>query len=163
MQSFQLLGNHPKGKVQIFLLDDQNLIKKFHQHLKKKEQKITYKGKVFMSTQKETVEFILEKLGEPKRFAVRAMFGEYALYCGGKVVGLVCNNQLYVKILPASAELEDVCDKDEAYPGSKLYYVVEEVQLSQLPNLIEILINIAKSLPAKKPKSRPKADGRGGK
>lgn len=33
-----------------------------------------------MSTQKETVEFILEKLGEPKHFAVRAMFGEYALY-----------------------------------------------------------------------------------
>jgi len=80
-----------------------------------------------MSTQKETVEFILEKLGEPGRFSVRAMFGEYALYADGKVVGLVCNDQLYVKILPKSKELEDICDKDEAYPGSKLFYVVEEV------------------------------------
>ncbi len=114
-----------------------------------------------MSTQKETVEFILEKLGEPKRFAVRAMFGEYALYADGKVVGLVCDDQLYVKILPASSELEDICDKDEAYPGSKPYYVVEEVQLSQLQHLPDILLDIAKSLPAKKLKPRPKADGRG--
>lgn len=107
-----------------------------------------------MPTQKETVEFILEKLGMPKRFAVRAMFGEYALYANGKVVGLVCNDQLYVKILPASAELESICDKDEAYKGSKLFYVVEESQLSQIPNLPEILLNIAKSLPAKKKSKR---------
>jgi len=107
-----------------------------------------------MSTQKSTVEFILEKLEKPKVFAVRAMFGEYALYADGKVVGLVCNDQLYVKILPESKELEDICDKDEAYPGSKPYYVVEEVQLSQITNLAEILINIAKSLPAKKPKKK---------
>ncbi len=109
-----------------------------------------------MSTQKETTEFILEKLGEPKHFAVRAMFGEYALYAGGKVVGLICNDQLYVKILPESKELESVCDKDEAYPGSKEYYVVEEVQLSQLHNLPDILLNIAKALPEKKPKKAKK-------
>ncbi len=128
-----------------------------------------------MSTQKETVEFILEKLGEPKRpastrkgsptrggFAVRAMFGEYALYADGKVVALVCDDQLYVKILPESRELEDICEKDEAYPGSKKHYVVEEVQLSQIKNLPDILLNIAKSLPVpKKKKPRPKADGRG--
>jgi TfoX/Sxy family transcriptional regulator of competence genes len=107
-----------------------------------------------MATRKETIEFILEKLGEPKRFAVRAMFGEYALYADGKVVGFVCDDQLYVKILPASVELEDICDKDEAYPGSKPYYVVEESQLSQLNHLPEILIDIAKSLPAKKVKKK---------
>ena len=107
-----------------------------------------------MSTQKETVELILEKLGEPKHFSVRAMFGEYALYADGKVVGLVCDDQLYVKILPASAELENICDKDEAYPGSKPYYLVEEVQLSQIKNLSEILLSIAKCLPAKKTKEK---------
>jgi TfoX/Sxy family transcriptional regulator of competence genes len=105
-----------------------------------------------MSTQKSTVEFILEKLGNPKRFSVRAMFGEYALYADGKTVALVCDDQLYVKILPASSELESICDKDEAYPGSKPYYVVEESQLSHIRNLPEILLGIAKSLPVKKSK-----------
>jgi TfoX/Sxy family transcriptional regulator of competence genes len=127
-----------------------------------------------MSTRKETAEFILEQLDSPKHFSVRQpeadqplaeavfkvtkMFGEYALYADGKVVGLICNDQLYVKILPASAELEDICEKDEAYPGSKQFYVVEEVQLSKMKNLSEILLNIAKSLPAK---PRPSGYGRG--
>lgn len=126
-----------------------------------------------MSTQKESLDFILEKLEESPhmrdpakgggRFAVRAMFGEYALYADRKVVGLICNDQLYVKILPALSlasdgarvsELEDICEKDEAYPGSKKFYVVEEGELSKLPNLPDILLTIAKSLPAKKDKKK---------
>lgn len=105
-----------------------------------------------MPTQKETVEFILQKLDMPEVFSVRKMFGEYALYSSGKVVALICDDQLYVKILPASAELEGVCEKDEAYPGSKPYYLVEESQLSHIKNLAEILCNIADSLPKPKPK-----------
>ncbi|MFN4181076.1 MAG: TfoX/Sxy family protein [Candidatus Paceibacteria bacterium] len=114
-----------------------------------------------MSTQKETVEFILEKLGEPEVFSVRKMFGEYALYvhpaggeAGPKVVGLICDDQLYVKIVPASRELEGVCEKDEAYPGSKPYYLVEESELSHIKNLAEILCNVAESLPPPKPKKK---------
>ena len=109
-----------------------------------------------MSTHKETIEFILGKLGDPKRFSARAMFGEYALYADGKVVALVCDDQLYVKILPASSELESICEKGEPYPGAKLCYVVAEDQLSRLEQLPAILLDIADSLPAKK-KKKPKA------
>ena len=66
-----------------------------------------------MATQKETVEFILGKLGDRGRFSVRAMFGEYALYADGKVVALVCDDLFYVKILPASNELERQCEKGD--------------------------------------------------
>ena len=72
-----------------------------------------------MATHKETIEFILEKLGGGKHFAARAMFGEYALYADGKVVALVCDDLLHVKILPASAALENVCEKGAPYPGAK--------------------------------------------
>lgn len=109
-----------------------------------------------MSTQKETVEFILETLGEPAVFATRAMFGEYALYAKSKVVALICNDQLYVKILPASVELENVCEKDSPYPGAKAHYLVEESQLSHIKNLPEILIAIASALPAPKKKIQKK-------
>ena len=101
---------------------------------------------------------------------MRAMFGEYALYADGKVVGLICNDQLYVKILPESAELENICDKDEAYPGSKKFYVVEEETINSMtkprrfgrgPDLAsglkilpDILLDIAKSLPPKKNKAK---------
>ena len=105
-----------------------------------------------MSTQKETIEFILDKLGHRDRFSTRAMFGEYALYCDGKVVALVCDDQLFVKILPASQELEALCEKGEPYPKAKLYYAVEEEQLSKIESLPAILLDIAKSLPTKKKK-----------
>jgi DNA transformation protein len=106
-----------------------------------------------MATQPETVEFILEKLRH-KKFTTRAMFGEYALYADGKVVALICDDTLYVKILPASKELEKICEKGEPYPSAKPYYVVEEEQLSKLEQLPAILLAIAKSLPAKKKKPK---------
>ncbi len=107
-----------------------------------------------MSTQKETIEFILEKLDNPETFSARAMFGEYALYARGKVVALVCDDQLYVKILPASKSLEKICEKDSPYPSAKPYYVIEEDQLSKMEDLPKILLDIAESLPAKKKKTK---------
>jgi DNA transformation protein len=109
-----------------------------------------------MATRKETVGFILEKLRDPKRFSARAMFGEYALYADGKVVALICDDRLYVKILPASAELETVCEKGEPYPRAKLHYIVEEGQLSTMPRLSAILAEIGRSLPEKKKRGRKK-------
>lgn len=108
-----------------------------------------------MSTQRETVDFILEKLeadsGHTSEcFSTRAMFGEYALYADGKVVALICDDQLFVKIVPASSALEDVCEKNEPYKGAKPYYLVEESQLSQIDGLAKMLIDIAVGLPEKK-------------
>jgi DNA transformation protein len=111
-----------------------------------------------MSTQKETVEFILEKIGRSKHFSTRAMFGEYALYADGRVVALICDDQLYVKILPASEELENLCEKDTPYPGARPHYLVEESQLGKIENLSEILLNISKSLPPKKEKKSKKTN-----
>ena len=93
-------------------------------------------------------------MGHSKRFSMRAMFGEYALYAEGKVVALVCDDQLYVKIVPASAELEKICEKDSPYPGAKPHYVIEEDRLSEMEDLPEILFDIAKSLPAKEKKAK---------
>lgn len=123
-----------------------------------------------MATQKETVDFILEKLegmndeyvhtntstntrnstNDTGVFSTRAVFGEYALYANNKVVALICDDQLFVKIMPASAKLEDICEKSEPYRGAKPYYLVEESQLSQIDGLVRILFDIAKSLPEKK-------------
>ena len=105
-----------------------------------------------MSTSKDTIKFILQKLRNTSLFSTRAMFGEYALYADAKVVALVCNDLLYVKICPASSSLEDTCEKDSPYPGAKLHYVVDEEHLDGITTLPEILIAIAKSLPAKKVK-----------
>jgi TfoX/Sxy family transcriptional regulator of competence genes len=109
-----------------------------------------------MPTRKETIEFILGKLRDRSCFSARAMFGEYALYADGKVVALVCDDLLYVKLLPASAALERMCEKGEPYPGAKPHYVVEEGQLSTMERLPTILRAVAESIPAKKNKVKRK-------
>jgi TfoX/Sxy family transcriptional regulator of competence genes len=68
-----------------------------------------------MATSKETVDFILKKLRHTERFKTKAMFGEYALYAGGKIVALICDDRLFVKIIPASAELDATCERGEPY------------------------------------------------
>jgi TfoX/Sxy family transcriptional regulator of competence genes len=102
-----------------------------------------------MSTQKETAEFILQNL-RGKDFSVKPMFGEYALYADQKTVGFICDNTLFVKIVKESLPLEEVCEKGPAYPGSKPYYIIDESMYHSLPELPDILRNIAKHLPAKK-------------
>ena len=109
-----------------------------------------------MPTQKETVEFTLAKLRDRGRFSTRAMFGEYALYADGKVVALICDDLLYVKILPASNELDRHCEKGEPYPGAKPHYIVEEGHLSTIARLPAILCDLAESIPEKKKKAKPK-------
>lgn len=106
-----------------------------------------------MATSKKTVEFILSKLRGRGEFSVRAMFGEYALYADGKVVALICDDLFYVKIVPASSELENVCEKGAPYPGAKPHYIVDEGQLVTIENLPEVLNAIAKAAPRKKRKS----------
>jgi TfoX/Sxy family transcriptional regulator of competence genes len=105
-----------------------------------------------MATRQATVDFILRKLGPFGNFTARAMFGEYALYAEDKVVALVCDDRLYVKIVPASNALDNLCEQSQPYSGAKPHYIVDEGQLSTLHNLSAILLAIADSLPQRKKK-----------
>ncbi len=106
-----------------------------------------------MSTNKQTISYILDQLHNDHRFSARTMFGEYALYADGKVVALICDDTLFVKILPASQALEKICEQGSPYPGAKPHYVLSEEQLSSLSQLPQILFSISQSLPEKKKKS----------
>lgn len=107
-----------------------------------------------MSTQKETVDFILKELGDPKTFSARAMFGEYALYAKGRVVGLICDDLLYVKITPESASLARECEEGQPYPGAKPHYIVTDELIMRDDALPELLRAVADVLPEKKPRKK---------
>ena len=50
-----------------------------------------------MATKQQTVDFVVEQVAGAGAVSQRKMFGEYTLYCDGKVVALVSDDQLYVK------------------------------------------------------------------
>ena len=51
-----------------------------------------------MASSPDVVEYICFQLRHAGDISFRKMFGDYGLYCGRTFFGLVCDNQLYVKI-----------------------------------------------------------------
>ena len=50
-----------------------------------------------MSTQQKTVDYILEQSAGAGTITARKMFGEYGMYCDGKVMAFICDDQLFIK------------------------------------------------------------------
>lgn len=109
-----------------------------------------------MATRRETADFILGELGRPDRFRLKPMFGEFALYADGKVVGFIAEEQLLLKIMPESAALEDQCEKAEVFPGSKDYYLVPEDVITGFHKLPDLLLQMAEALPFPKKRAGKK-------
>ena len=108
-----------------------------------------------MATRPDTVRYILDQAGLGARLTSRKMFGEYALYLDGKVVALVCDDQLHLKPTEAGrASLGDVilaCP----YPGAKEHFLLAD-ELDDPERLHAALLVTAKALPAPKPKKKKK-------
>jgi DNA transformation protein and related proteins len=74
-----------------------------------------------MSSKQATVDYILEQLGSAGAVHARKMFGDYALYCDDKVVGLVCDDQLFIKFTDTGKVYADGrYTAGHAYPGARL-------------------------------------------
>jgi TfoX/Sxy family transcriptional regulator of competence genes len=72
-----------------------------------------------MGSDKSFVEFIVDQIENAGQITFKQMFGEYAVYCEGKVVALVCDNQLFVKpTVGGRAFIGDVVEAP-AYTGAK--------------------------------------------
>jgi TfoX/Sxy family transcriptional regulator of competence genes len=100
-----------------------------------------------------TVDSVLASLRSP-RFSAKKMFGEFAVYLDGKVVALVCDDRLYVKVHAATDALADACELAPPYPGAKDHYVLDEGQWASRQDLPQLLVKLAKELPAPKPKKK---------
>ncbi len=106
-----------------------------------------------MATRPDTIAHLLDALS-PLDLSARKMFGEYALYLDGKVVALVCDDQLFLKPTPgAKAALPD-CPEAPPYPGAKSHLLVTDA-LDDPDQVVAALKAITTDLPAPKPK-KPK-------
>ncbi len=102
------------------------------------------------------VDYVRDQLGASGAISFRRMFGEYAMYCDGKVVGLVCDNQLFVKPTPAGRELLGAGGVEgQPYPGAKPWLLMGE-SLDDRTTLCLLIRITADALPMPAPK-KPKA------
>src|SRR5512147_3150648 len=111
-----------------------------------------------MATSKSTIDYILDQLSSLGDIRVRKMFGEYALYYEEKVVALVCDNELFVKITKGGKALVGKRYKEGcAYPGAKPSMVIGAEELDNSERLCELVRATAAELPPPKPKPKKQA------
>ncbi|WP_028535870.1 TfoX/Sxy family protein [Paludibacterium yongneupense] len=111
-----------------------------------------------MASTRDFVDYVCEQAGLGAALGYRKMFGEYALYLDGKVVGLVCDNALYLKPTQAARELLSPLVEGLPYPGAKAHFLIEQA-LDEPELLRRLLQATAAELPPPRPKP-PKPPGR---
>ena len=100
------------------------------------------------------VEYVCEQIRGAGRVSHRRMFGEFAVYCDGKVVALVCDNQFFLKPTAPGKALLDPVKEAPPYPGAKPYYLLD-AQLDEAEVATAIVRATADALPAPKVKPAP--------
>ncbi len=114
-----------------------------------------------MATKPGTIAFILEQAGDAGQVSAKKMFGEYGLYCDGKLVALVCDDQLFVKPTEAGRAYLGSVTEAPPYPSAKPCFLVSGEAWEDrdwLSGLIEVT---AAASPAPAPRKRPAATKRG--
>jgi TfoX/Sxy family transcriptional regulator of competence genes len=108
-----------------------------------------------MSSLQTTVDFILEQISAAGNVSARKMFGEFGVYCDGKIVALICNDQLFVK--PTSSGRAFLGEVVEAppYEGAKPSLLIDNNRWDDAEWMTELIRLTAQDLPAPKAK-KPK-------
>jgi TfoX/Sxy family transcriptional regulator of competence genes len=99
------------------------------------------------------VEFVADQIRGAGAISFRKMFGEYALYCNGKVVALICDNQLFVKPTSAGRSLLGEPTEAPPYPGAKPHFLIED-EIEDRERIIALIRVTENEMPMPKPKKK---------
>ena len=106
-----------------------------------------------MAQDLEFIDFVIDQIDDVCEMSHRMMFGGCTLYSKGKVVGLICDNQLFIKPTEAGrAFIGDVVEAP-AYEGAKMSFLIEG-RIDDRQWLTELVSLTEKELPAPKPKKK---------
>lgn len=105
-----------------------------------------------MASSKDFVQYVVEQSADAGEMTAKKMFGDYGLYCDGKIVALICDDCLYVKPTEAGRALLHEVVMCPPYEGAKDYFWVEDVDdRAYLSHLIKVT---CEALPIPKPKQK---------
>jgi DNA transformation protein len=106
-----------------------------------------------MASKQSTVDFIVEQIAAAGAVTAKKMFGEYAIYCDGKVIALVCDNKLFVKSTVAGKAFAGKIKEASAYSGAKPSLFVSAEKWDNSDWLSKLIQITATALPVPKKKS----------
>jgi DNA transformation protein and related proteins len=101
------------------------------------------------------IEYICDQISGAGSINSRKMFGDYAIYCDGKVIALACDNQFFVKPTAGGRALIGTPTEAPPYPGAKPHFLIADA-LDDREWITELVRITAREVPLPKPK-KPKA------
>lgn len=111
-----------------------------------------------MSSKLEFVQYCVDQCGGAGIITYKKMFGEYGLYCGGKMFAVVCDDMLFIKPTEQVRAKYPELPEKPPYDGAKNYLLIEDVDNAEL--LTELVKMTADALPEPKPKKPRKPKGK---
>ncbi len=106
-----------------------------------------------MASNIDFVEYVCEQISGAGEITYRKMFGDYGVYCNSKIIGLICDDQFFVKKTKAGAEIIPGCEEASPYTNAKPHFLIEDVDNKEL--MAEFISATYNELPMPKPK-KPK-------
>ncbi|MBU1220346.1 TfoX/Sxy family protein [Myxococcota bacterium] len=109
-----------------------------------------------MASTLDFVEFVAGQITGAGLITFRKMFGEYAFYCNGKVVALICDNQFFAKPHPQIREFIGTVTEAPPYPGAKMHFLISDKleDADWMSELIRISYNCLPEPAPKKPRKK---------
>ena len=104
-----------------------------------------------MATTKDYIEYVCERLHGAGGLRYRKMFGEYMVYVNDKPVLLVCDNTVFVKIVPELDALMAGAGRGLPYEGAKEHYILD-IDDADLARQVVAVLEAVTPLP--KPKKK---------
>jgi TfoX/Sxy family transcriptional regulator of competence genes len=105
-----------------------------------------------MATQQRTIDYLIEQASSAGTVSAKPMFGEYGVYVDGKMIGSVCDDQLFVKPTASSRAHAEPLIEAPPYPGAKPHLLIEADRWDDAEWLGELLRVTATELPTPKPR-----------
>lgn len=108
-----------------------------------------------MATSVDYIEYVCGQIEGAGAVRYKKMFGEYMIYVNNKPILLVCDNTVFVKILPCLDELMANAGKGFPYNGAKEHYVLDIDNAELAREVIGALEPVTPLPKPKKAKSKP--------
>ncbi len=108
-----------------------------------------------MPNDQDFIDYVIDQVENGCEVTYRHMFGGTTLYLNGKVVALICDNQLFVKPTAAGRAYIGLPVEAPPYPGAEdSFFVQDEIEDAEW--LTELFVITEKELPAPRPKKKRK-------
>ncbi len=105
-----------------------------------------------MASSLDFVSYVCEQIRGAGESTYKKMFGEYGIYCNGKFIGVVCDDQFFVKKTGAGAAIYPDCGEASPYAGAKAHFVIDRIDDREL--MTRFISATCQALPEPKPKKK---------